>query len=97
MQVSFNKRTILPLSNDYQDKKTQEQKTGFSTTLFSPVKYSVRAAADGIMPKAQIEAVLKQCAENAQEVEIEFTEGQNQYGRYMEIYSAKPMPKKVAA
>ena len=48
-----------------------------------------------MMPPEQIQAVLLECAENYQEVEIEFVERQTSYGAEMQIYSVKPLPKKA--
>ena len=47
-----------------------------------------------MMPVEQMKSVLEQCAENAQDVEIEFTESQTKYGPVMQIFSVKPLPKK---
>lgn len=46
------------------------------------------------MPIEQIEAVLVECADNAQEVEIQFVESQTKFGAQMQIFSVKPLPKK---
>ena len=43
------------------------------------------------MPIEQMQAVMAHCAENAEEVEIEFVQGKNNYGSYMEIYSVRPV------
>ena len=96
MQVQFNKRTITPIANTYDDKKTGKEKTSLKTTVLSPVQYSLRPTS-GMMPVEQIEAVLLQCAENFQEVEIEFVESQTKFGPQMQIYSVKPLPKKTGA
>lgn len=87
MQVQFNKRTILPVS--YEGSKG----IGFNATVFAPIQYGIRFG-EGLMPVEQMRAVLKQCAENAQEVEIEFTQGQNKFGSFFEVFSVKPLPKK---
>ena len=34
---------------------------------------------------------LQQCAENAEEVEIDFIEGRNNFGSFMEIYAVRPV------
>ena len=88
MLVQFNKRSILPTSFD-----TKDGGKGFNATIFSPVKYQIRFG-EGIMPVQQMKALLLECSENAQEVEIEFTEGQSKFGSYLEIYSVKPLHKK---
>ncbi|MFU8927335.1 hypothetical protein [Acinetobacter puyangensis] len=89
MQVSFNKRTILPTA--YKNDKG----TYLSTTIFSPVRYNIKIGS-GMMPPEQIKAVLEECADNAQEVEIEFTEAQGRFGAELTIFSVKPVPKKQA-
>ena len=93
MQVSFNKRTIFPTVYRGQNKKGEDV-TYLSTTVLSPVKYNLTPT-PGMMPLEQIQAVLEQCAENSQEVEIEFTESQSKFGPQMQIYSVKPLPKKT--
>lgn len=86
MQLTFNTRKILPTS--------YERKNGikaFQTTLFTPLNYGIRLES-GVMPVEQMQAVLEQCAENAEEVEIEFTEGRYQNGgAYMQVYSVRPV------
>lgn len=47
-----------------------------------------------MMPIEQIQAILEECADNGQEVEIEFTEQQTKFGAEMQIFSVKPVPKK---
>lgn len=91
MQVQFNTRTILP--SVYRSEKDGKERTFLSTTVFSPVRYNLTPAA-GVMPIEQIQAVLEECADNAQEVEIQFVEQQTKYGAQMQIFSVKPVPKK---
>ncbi|ACJ41391.1 hypothetical protein ACWY7H_000328 [Acinetobacter baumannii] len=93
MQLSFNKRTIFPSVYRGENKKTGEPTCYLSTTVFSPVKYNLKPAA-GMMPTEQIQSILEECADNGQEVEIEFTEQQTKYGAEMQIFSVKPLPKK---
>ena len=92
MQVNFNKRTILP--SVYRSEKNGVEKAYLSTTVLSPVKYNLTAM-PGMMPIEQIQAVLEECADNAQEVEIEFTESTGKFGSQMQIFSVKPLPKKA--
>ena len=92
MQVQFNKRTILPTV--YRFEKNGVEKVYLSTTVLSPVKYNLTAM-PGMMPIEQIQAVLEECADNAQEVEIEFTESTGKFGSQMQIFSVKPLPKKA--
>ena len=94
MHVQFNKRTITPIANKYQDKKTGQDKVSLKATVLSPVQYTLKPT-PGMMPPEQIQAVLLECAENYQEVEIEFVERQTSYGAEMQIYSVKPLPKKA--
>ena len=92
MQVSFNKRTIFPSVYRGQNKKGEDV-TYLSTTVLSPVKYNLTPT-PGMMPLEQIQAVLEQCADNAQEVEIEFSEQQTKFGSQWQVFSVKPVPKK---
>jgi hypothetical protein len=92
MQVNFNKRTILPTV--YRSEKNGVEKAYLSTTVLSPVKYNLTPMT-GMMPIEQIQAVLEECADNAQEVEIEFTESTGKFGSQMQIFSVKPLPKKI--
>jgi hypothetical protein len=94
MQVNFNKRTILPTV--YRSEKNGVEKAYLSTTVLSPVKYNLTPMT-GMMPIEQIQAVLEECADNAQEVEIEFTESTGKFGSQMQIFSVKPLPKKTGA
>jgi hypothetical protein len=94
MQVNFNKRTILP--SVYRSEKNGVEKAYLSTTVLSPVKYNLTPMT-GMMPIEQIQAVLEECADNAQEVEIEFTESTGKFGSQMQIFSVKPLPKKTGA
>lgn len=92
MQVSFNKRTIFPTV--YRSEKDGKERAFLSTTVLSPVKYNLTAM-PGMMPVEQIQAILEECADNAQEVEIEFTEQQTKFGAQMQVFSVKPIPKKT--
>ena len=97
MQVQFNKRQILPsvYRSEKEDKDGKKvEKVYLSTTVLSPVKYNLTPM-PGMMPIEQIQAILEECADNAQEVEIEFTESQTKFGAQMQIFSVKPIPKKT--
>jgi hypothetical protein len=86
MQLTFNTRKILPTSYERKDGTKS-----FQATLFTPVNYGIRLE-PGVMPVEQMQAVLEQCAENAEEVEIEFTEGRYQNGgAYMQVYAVRPV------
>ncbi|MBP9788669.1 MAG: hypothetical protein KBC72_14195 [Acinetobacter sp.] len=91
MQVQFNTRVILP--SVYRSEKDGKEKSYLSTTVFSPQKYNLMPTA-GMMPVEHIQAVLEECADNAQEVEIQFVEQQTKFGPQMQIFSVKPLPKK---
>ncbi|MEB3766498.1 hypothetical protein [Acinetobacter sp. MD2] len=91
MQVQFNTRTILPTV--YRSEKDGKERSYLSTTVFSPVRYNLTPTA-GMMPVEQIQAILEECADNAQEVEIQFVEQQTKFGAQMQIFSVKPVPKK---
>lgn len=95
MQVTFNKRTVFPTVYRGENKKTGQPTCYISTTVLSPVKYNLKPTA-GMMPVEQIQSVLEECADNGQEVEIEFTETQTKFGAEMQIFSVKPVPKKTA-
>lgn len=88
MQVQFNTRSIMPVS--YEGKRG----IGFNATVFTPVQYGIRFS-EGVMPVEQMKAVMATAAENSEEVEIKFVEGNNQYGKYFEIYEVKPLIKSV--
>lgn len=92
MQVSFNKRTVFPSVYRGENKKTGEPTCYLSTTVLSPVKYNLKPTA-GMMPIEHIQAILEECADNGQEVEIEFTEQQTKFGAEMQIFSVKPVAK----
>ncbi len=92
MQVNFNKRTILPTV--YRSEKDGVERAYLSTTVLSPVKYTLMPM-PGMMPPEQIKAVLEEAADNAQEVEIEFTESVGKFGSQMQIFSVKPLLKKA--
>ena len=91
MQVQFNTRTILPMV--YRTDKDGVTKAYLSTTVFSPQKFNLTPMA-GMMPIEHIQAVLEECADNAQEVEIQFVEQQTKFGAQMHIFGVKPLPKK---
>ncbi|WP_443098323.1 hypothetical protein, partial [Acinetobacter sp.] len=87
MQVQFNTRTIL--SSVYRTEKDGKSKAYLSATVFSPQKYNLTPTA-GVMPVEQIQSVLEECADNTQEVEIQFVEQQTKFGAQMQIFSVKP-------
>ena len=64
--------------------------------MLVPQVHVLSPSAVGSMPQEQIKAVLHQCSENHQEVEIEYSaDGKDKNGRpKYSIYSVKPIPKK---
>lgn len=92
MQLQFNTRTVLPTV--YRSEKDGVKKVYLSTVVFSPVKYNLTPM-PGMMPIEQIQAVLEEAADNAQEVEIQFVEQQTKFGAQMQIFGVKPLPKKI--
>ena len=83
---------ILP--SVYRSEKDGVERAYLSTTVLSPVKYTLMPM-PGMMSPEQIKAVLEEAADNAQEVEIEFTESVGKFGSQMQIFSVKPLPKKA--
>jgi hypothetical protein len=49
MLVQFSKRTITPIANLYQDKKTGQDKVSLKATVLSPVQYTLKPT-PGMMP-----------------------------------------------
>lgn len=85
MQVSLSTRQIMPTS--YEGKNG----IGFNTTIFSPEQYQVRIAKNAPQSEAQIKAILELAAESAEQVEIQFLEGNTKFGKYFEVYGVKPL------
>lgn len=103
LKTAVNTMVIMPVSGkfDTEDKDTKEKKTieFFQTTMLVPQVHVLAPSSVGSMPIEQIKAVLHQCAENSQEVEIEYSaDGKDGKGRpKYSIYAVKPVPKKVSA
>lgn len=97
LKVSINKMTVMPVDRSFKNDKG-EKIVVHETTLFKPVVFKLNASTLGEMPQAQIQAVIAQCAENAQEVEIEYSEeGRDKNGNIKySVYSVKPIAKKQA-
>lgn len=102
LKTALNTMTIMPVAGKFDSKPDPE--TGevkliefFQTTMLVPQVHVLAPSAVGSMPQEQIKAVLHQCAENAQEVEIEYSaDGKDGKGRpKYSIYSVKPLPKKT--
>lgn len=94
MKTSLQTAVITPVNASYTNKNDKfiEQ---YKTTLLRPVAHKLVADGAGSMSVEQINAVLSQCAENSQEVEIEFTSDRDRYNNLTySIFSIKPIPKK---
>lgn len=101
LKTSLNTMVIMPVAGKFDSKPdpvTGEVKLieFFQTTMLVPQVHVLAPSAVGSMPQEQIKAVLYQCAENSQEVEIEYSaDGKDGKGRpKYSIYSVKPIPKK---
>ena len=101
LKTALNTMTIMPVSGKFDSKpdpKTGEVKLVefFQTTMLVPQVHTLSPSSVGSMPIEQIKAVLHQCHENSQEVEIEYSaDGRDGKGRpKYSIYSVKPVPKK---
>jgi hypothetical protein len=96
LKTSLNTMVIMPVAGKFEDKdgKTIEY---FQTTMLVPQVHTLQPSTVGSMPQQQIKAVLHQCAENSQEVEIEYSaDGKDGKGRpKYSIYSVKPVPNKA--
>ncbi|MFU8926145.1 hypothetical protein [Acinetobacter puyangensis] len=96
LKTSFNTTTVTPVDRSYIN-KNDKQVTQFETTLLAPVVHKLVPNASASMPVEQMNAVLKQCAETSQEVEIEYTVDRDRYNNLTySIYNVKPVPKKQA-
>lgn len=95
LKTSLNTMTIMPVAGSFEDKDGKKIEW-FQTTMLVPQVHVLSASAVGSMPQEQIKAVLLQCSENSQEVEIEYSaDGKDGKGRpKYSIYSVKPVPKK---
>ena len=94
LKTSLNTTVVMPINASYtsKDNKYVEQ---YKTTLMAPVEHKLLANGAGAMPLEQINAVLRQCSENSQEVEIEYSADRDRYNNMtFSIYSIKPIPKK---
>ena len=101
LKTALNTMTIMPVAGKFDSKP--DPKTGevkliefFQTTMLVPQVHVLSPSAVGSMPQEQIKAILFECAENGQQVEIEYSaDGKDGKGRpKYSIYSVKPVPKK---
>lgn len=94
MKTSLQTIVVSPKNASYTNKhdKFIEQ---YKTTILRPVEHNLVADGSGSMSIEQINAVLNQCSENSQEVEIECNSDRDRYGNVTySIFSIKPIPKK---
>lgn len=102
LKTAVNTMVIMPNTGKFEtiNKETKEKEIveWFQTTMLTPTVHSLSPSTVGSMPIEQIKAILHQCSENAQEVEIEYSaDGKDRKGRpKFSIYSVKPVPKKVS-
>lgn len=94
MSVSMRtaKLTIIP--------KYYEDKTGrnrFSADVVEPVTYPVNLSPEGGIPVPQLEAVLKNCADNFEPVEITYVMGKDNWGKQsLTVFAVEPDKKPSA-
>lgn len=94
LKTSLNTTVVSPVDTSYTNKNDKHVER-YETTLLCPVVHNLVANGAGSMSTAQINAVLSQCAENAQEAEIEYTADRDRFNNLtFSIYSIKPLPKK---
>ena len=103
LKTAVNTMVIMPNTGKFESKNKDtgevEIVEWFQTTMLTPTVHSLSPSTVGSMPQEQIKAILHQCSENAQEVEIEYSaDGKDGKGRpKYSIYAVKPVPKKVGA
>lgn len=95
LKTAVNTMVIMPVTGKFNDKDGKPVEF-FQTTMLVPQVHTLSPSSVGSMPIEQIKAVLHQCHENGQEVEIEYSaDGKDGKGRpKYSIYSVKPVPKK---
>lgn len=96
LRTSFNTITVIPVDSTYTNKKGEKVEQ-YKTTLLAPVVHKLVPDASASMPIQQMNAILKQCAQDSQEVEVEYTSnGRDPFGNVIySIFSVKPLPKKA--
>lgn len=100
LKTAVNTMIIMPNTGRFEAKNKEtgavEIVDWFQTTMLVPQVHTLTPSTVGSMPKEQIMAILHQCSENSQEVEIEYSaDGKDGKGRpKYSIYSVKPIPKK---
>ncbi|EXC27346.1 hypothetical protein J520_2847 [Acinetobacter sp. 869535] len=95
LKTAVNTMVIVPVTGKFKDKEGKDIEF-FQTTMLTPTVHTLSPSSVGSMPIDQIKAILHQCGDNSQEVEIEYSaEGRDGKGRpKYSIYSVKPLPKK---
>ena len=96
LKTALNTMVIMPVAGKFDDKDGKKIEY-FQTTMLVPQVHVLSPSTVGSMPQEQIKAILHQCSENSQEVEIEYSaDGKDGKGRpKYSIYSIKPIPKKL--
>lgn len=97
LKTALNTMVIMPVAGSFHNEKENKTIEWFQTTMLVPQVHVLAPSTVGSMPVEQIKAVLKQCSDNGQEVEIEYSaDGKDGKGRpKYSIYSVKPIPKKT--
>ena len=91
MSVSMrtSKMTIIP--KYYEDKNGKKR---FSADVVEPVTYPINLSPEGGVPIPQLEAVLSNCADNYEPVEISFVIGKDNWGKQsITLFDALPEKK----
>lgn len=87
--------TMRTAKMDINPKYYHSEKTGkdnFSCDLVEPVNYPISFSPDGGTPIAQMQAVMKQCADNGEPVEISFVQSKDNWGKQsLTVYDVKPL------
>lgn len=91
MSVSMrtSKMTIIP--KYYEDKNGKKR---FSADVVEPVTYPINLSPEGGVPIPQLKAVLLNCADNYEPVEISFVIGKDNWGKQsITLFDALPEKK----
>lgn len=97
LKNSINTDTFSPLDNSYTNKegKYVEQ---YSTTVLVAIEHRLILNPVGEQSLEQMNAVLKQCSQNSQQVELQYqANGRDRFGNNSySVFSVKPIAKKQA-
>lgn len=67
----------------------------YNTQIFNPQTISLEVSPDAKQPSDQIKAIIENCADNAIELEIDFTPVKDRFGNEkFVIYDVRPLQKK---